>query len=462
MILKMAKYIFLLSFIILSGLGYSQGGNTCSQALSNPLSIGSTVMNTTCGQGNDFGINTPCTALTPINANDYVYAVTPTSNGMVTVNISANLLGGFTVNNMYSTTVVYQGCPGLSNCITSNFAILTGSFASSYSLAFEVIAGTTYFILVDGWRPQSGWADCYNFILSTTIQSNIVNTGCANSGFNNGLTGWNGSIGNAVYNTIGQPIPLYSPLSSVIGPPRIVINNTFTNTCLPFTVVSPLGGNFVRLGRDVSNREANRLTYTFIVTPGSTSFTYAFLPILEEPGHMSHEQPFFEAQLILPNNTILQCSRYIVAAAQGLTGYVNSTTCSNVIYRPWSLVNIDLTNYVGQTVTIRFTSGGCAQSGHWGYTYIDYQCSQSPLYTQPQNIQICPGDQVTLSAPPGYQSYQWLPLSVNTQNINFFPIIGNIITLNLTSSNGCVITRQYTISQLPCCTNSSNIQIHEN
>ena len=425
----MKTLIFLLLFPLL---GYCQGGNTCGQALSNPLIIGSTVMNTTCGQGNDFGVNNPCTALTPINANDYLYAITPTSNGMLTVNISANILGGFTVNNMYSIIVIYQGCPGLTNCITSNFAILSSTLVSSYSLAFEVIVGTTYFILVDGWRPQMNWADCYNFILSTSLTTAPLNNGCANVSFNNGLTGWYGSQGLSVANAVGQPIPLYSPINAVIGPPRVTVANTFTDPCLPFTVNSPLGGNFVRLGRNVINREANRISYRFTVTPGSTSFTYAFLPVLQDPVHVPHNQPFFEAVLILQNGTILPCSRYIVAASQGLSGYVNSTLCGNpvAIYRPWSLVNLDLSDYLGTTVTIQFTSGGCSQSAHWGYTYIDYQCTQSLVF-QP-NYEICQGECVTLIPPPNYMNYVWSsgPLVCPTTNTTY--------NLQATSPNGCI------------------------
>ena len=436
----------LLLLLLLPLFAYSQGGNTCSQALANPLPIGATVMNTTCGQGNDFSAPNLCNTLTPINANDYLYAITPTSSGMVTVNLTANVLGGFTTNTMYSVLTIYQGCPTLNSCITSNFAVLTSTLTFNYSVAFEVIAGTTYFILVDGWRPQMGWADCYNFTLSTSISVAPINNGCTNDGFSAALSGWFGSQGLALANAIGQPIPLYMPINSNITPPRVTVANSFTDACLPFTVTSPFGGNFVRLGRQVINREANRISYRFNVTPSSTSFTYAFLPVLQDPVHVPHNQPFFEAVVILQNGTVIPCSRYIVAASQGLSGYLTSTLCTNpsVIYRPWSTVNIDLSNWVGQTVTIQFTAGGCSQSAHWGYVYLDYRCEQSLIFDP--NYTVCIGQCVTLAQPQGYAQYIWQngsPIVCPTSNTTHW--------LNVISQNGCARTFNFNVqvSQIP-------------
>jgi hypothetical protein len=420
---------------------YAQGGNTCSQALANPLPIGSTVMNTTCGQGDDFSASNLCNTLTPINANDFLYAITPTNSGMVTVNLTANILGGFTTNTMYSVLVVYQSCPTLNSCITSNFTILTSTLTFTYSVAFEVLAGSTYFILVDGWRPQMGWANCYNYILSTTLSISPTNNGCTNDGFASGLSGWFGSQGLAFANTAGQPIPLYMPINANITPPRVTVANSFTDACLPFTVTSPFGGNFVRLGRQVINREANRISYRFTVTPQRTSFTYTFLPILKDPVHLPHNQPFFEAIVYLQNGVVIPCSRYIVAANQGLVGYLNSPLCTNptVIYRPWSTVNVDLSNWIGQTVTVQFTAGGCSQSAHWGYVYLDYRCEQSLIFNATYNI--CENNCITLSTPPNYINYVWL----NGGPI-VCPTVSTIYNLQTTSQNGCLRTFQIPVN----------------
>jgi hypothetical protein len=422
---------------------YSQGGNTCSQALANPLPIGAVITTNTCNQGNDFSTTSPCHSSNPINALDYLYVVNPTSNGMLTINLTNMLISGiFSGYVMYGSITVYQSCPSLGNCLTSNFVVLSGTvIPNSVSVSFEATAGISYFILIDGWRVNTLWADCYTYTISSSLTPIPTNNGCANTSFNNGLTGWYGSQGLAVNNTVGQQTPLYLPINGSIGPPRITVANSFTDLCLPFTVVSPLGGNFVKLGRNVINREANRISYRFTVTPGSTSFTYAFLPVLQDPVHVPHNQPFFEAVLILQNGTILPCSRYIVAASQGLSGYINSNLCGNpvAIYRPWSLVNLDLSDYLGTTVTIQFTSGGCSQSAHWGYTYIDYVCSQSQIFNP--NYSICEGECVTLIPPPNYMNYVWM-----NGGPTVCPTVNTIYNLQTTSQNGCLRTFQIPVN----------------
>jgi hypothetical protein len=254
------------------------------------------------------------------------------------------------------------------------------------------------------------------------------------------MSGWFGSQGLALANSIGQPIPLYMPINSNITPPRVTVANSFTDACLPFTVTSPFGGNFVRLGRQVINREANRISYRFNVTPASTSFTYAFLPVLQDPVHVPHNQPFFEAVVILQNGTVIPCSRYIVAASQGLSGYLTSTLCTNpsVIYRPWSTVNIDLSNLVGQTVTVQFTAGGCSQSAHWGYVYLDYRCEQSLIFDP--NYTVCIGQCVTLAQPQGYAQYIW-----QNGSATVCPTSNTTHWLNVISQNGCARTFTFPI-----------------
>jgi hypothetical protein len=125
----------------------------------------------------------------------------------------------------------------------------------------------------------------------------------------------------------------------------------------------------------------------------------------------------------------------------------NSVTCSGVVYKPWSSVNVDLTNYIGQSVTAEFTTGDCSQGAHYGYAYIDAECSPSVLQLLPDTI--CLGESVTLNAPPGYQSYQWLPGNQTTQSITVTPNNTTNYQLNLIAFNGCVSSIQVPITVIP-------------
>jgi hypothetical protein len=157
--------------------------------------------------------------------------------------------------------------------------------------------------------------------------------------------------------------------------------------------------------------------------------------VFEDPGHTSNEQPFFRALLRDQSGNIIPCSEFVVSAAGNLPGFFNSTTCTGVRYKPWSTVNVDLDNYIGQAVTAEFTTGDCAQGAHYGYAYIDAACSQSFLDAFPDTI--CVGESVTLTAPNGYQSYLWMPGNQTTQSITVSPSSSTTYQLSLVSFNGC-------------------------
>jgi hypothetical protein len=96
-----------------------------------------------------------------------------------------------------------------------------------------------------------------------------------------------------------------------------------------------------------------------------------------------------------------------------------------VLYKDWTPVSINLNEYIGKTIMLEFITMDCLQSGHAGYAYVDVYtaCNGAILGTT-----ICPGDNsITLTAPFGYQSYEWYSdlsfgtiLSTN-QTISFTP-----------------------------------------
>jgi hypothetical protein len=369
-----------------------------------------------------------------VNANDVFYAFTATSNSIITINLT-NIIGNGIQWGFYNLQV-HAGCPTATNCVTT-YAEYTYNIPPPIS--FEANAGQTYVIVLDGWNVNNfgTFSTCYAYTISITQSSIPINNGCTNDGFSAGLSGWYGSQGLVSVGAVGALIPNYFSNSSVIAPPRHTVQPNFTDPCVG-SIVSPLGGNLLRLGRDVINREGNQIKKKLTVTQNSTSFTYAFMPVLQDPNHLPREQPFFEAIVFAPNGTIIQCSRYIVAAAQGLAGYINSGSCNGVIYRPWSTVNVDLTDWIGQTVTIQFTSGGCSQSAHWGYVYLDYRCEQSLIFDP--NYIVCIGQCVTLAQPQGYAQYVWQngsPIVCPTSNTNHW--------LNVISQNGCARTFTFPI-----------------
>ncbi|MBK6983915.1 MAG: PKD domain-containing protein [Bacteroidetes bacterium] len=273
-------------------------------------------------------------------------------------------------------------------------------------------------------------------------QPNTPQQACTNIDFESGnLNGWTTSTGyNPLYNALG--------CCQNAGGAQLVTSGAGLDACGGFPVVSA-GCNFsVRLGNNGTGGIADRLEQTFSVTSANANFTYRYAVVFQDPGHATADQPKFEIEMLDSNGVQIPCTYYNVAAGQNIPGFVNSTNCANVVYKPWTNVSVDLTNYIGQDVTIRFTTQDCSLGGHYAYAYIDGSCSN---FNITQNNILCQGSTIQLAAPVGFATYNWtLP--------NGTPATGQLLTtgtpgfytLNLTTVTGCPgPTITYLLTEFP-------------
>ncbi|HEY4798867.1 MAG TPA: PKD domain-containing protein, partial [Bacteroidia bacterium] len=73
-------------------------------------------------------------------------------------------------------------------------------------------------------------------------------------------------------------------------------------------------------------------------------------------------------------------------------------------YKPWTLVGINLSAYIGQTLNVVITNADCDQGGHFAYSYWDFLCGSSSLTAG------CTGIQTSICGPvdPNIAyTYQW-------------------------------------------------------
>lgn len=231
-----------------------------------------------------------------------------------------------------------------------------------------------------------------------------IQQSCTNMDFESGnLNGWTATTGyNPQYNATG--------CCPFAGGAQLITNSNALDPCGGFPVVCP-GGNFsLKLGDNQVGGKADRIEQTFLVTASNAYFTYKYAVVLQDPGHNPADQPKFVIEMLDQNGNQIPCTYYSVTAGQGIPGFQNSISCPGVIFKPWSSVSADLTSYIGQNVTIRFTTYDCGLGGHYGYAYIDGDCLSFPQ-TQPDTI--CVGEVKTICAPSGFASYLWSGTGVN-------------------------------------------------
>jgi PKD repeat protein len=263
-----------------------------------------------------------------------------------------------------------------------------------------------------GTMPSSGVLTLNPFMTVAAGQPQVIN---------------NNQVQQAV-TPLGQDIPGGGP----IGNFDIIVNNQQLPTFPPGTT------NAVRLGNRQTGARAEGLRYTFTVGPQSQLFNYQFAVVFQDPGHSVQQQPRFDLAVYDAQNNIIPCTYYMVTAAGNIPGFI---TQSQIRWRQWTAVGLDLSAYNGQAVTIVARTGDCTLSGHYGYGYLWADCG--PLQI---NISYCQGDNsATLSAPDGFSSYKWFDQNLvqvgNTKDITIAnPQNGVTYTCEITSILGCVAT----------------------
>ena len=156
----------------------------------------------------------------------------------------------------------------------------------------------------------------------------------------------------------------------------------------------------VRLGNWSTGSQAERIVYTYDVdTNDSDLLLLKYAAVLEDPNHDASEQPRFTFRITdQMGNTVSPCyaADFIANANLGWnSGY------SQVLWKDWTTVGVDLTSMHGQTIRIELTSYDCDQGGHYGYAYFVLDLSHKALRSN-----SCSGVENTFYAPAGF-NYSW-------------------------------------------------------
>lgn len=313
---------------------------------------------------------------------------------------------------------------------------------------------------------------------------------CPNAGFEQyTFANWTGGYGTVASGAVGAAFPIYNQTAPTImngagtnaGLTNVtnyhtVMTTPATNNIYPNCVgwdsiacrviggqtlseipfVNPSGGPAsVRLNSPANfgSYRAAKLNYVMALNPNNKNFSVSYALVLENGGHQPYEQPYFSVRVTDQNGALVPgCSQYTITCSPNVTNpaspqydplWQQSSITFDALYRPWQTFAFDFSNYPAITsVNVEFYVGGCSQGGHWGYAYVDAQCSQGGAVAS-----FCAGSNVSvLTAPGGYSTYQWTgpagPVTVanggNTSTATITPVTaGQVFTCAVTAPNGC-------------------------
>ena len=158
----------------------------------------------------------------------------------------------------------------------------------------------------------------------------------------------------------------------------------------------------VRLGNWSTGSQAERIVYTYAVdTNDSDLLLLKYAAVLEDPNHDAIEQPRFTFRITdQMGNTVSPCYAADFIANANL-GWNEVPSYTQLLWKDWTTVGVDLTSMHGQTIQIELTSYDCDQGGHYGYAYFVLDLSHKALRSN-----SCSGVENTFYAPQGF-NYSW-------------------------------------------------------
>jgi gliding motility-associated-like protein len=468
---KILLYFLVLFTFFSSSKSFAQGGNTCAAAVTNAITLPYNAAGSICGTTTDDydNVGASCLGANSINTTgpDRVYYFCATTTGKVNVTLSNFTYYCFDPADVapFPSLTVWQGCPNAGTCVAGTASQGSPAIATTPECAveFQVTSGQCYYIMVDNY---SGYCPCFDYNMSATyVTVPPTQPGCTNMGFDSGnFSGWTGTYGYTIVDgPTGAATPTYTPAHYTTASPMHAITTGGVDPIGGFPQVFPGGSNSMRLGDGTTPGYGGAtLQQTFSVTASNAMLTYSYAVVIQDANsgasaHTALQQPFFKIEVFDCAGNPIICGQYLVVGGPGIPGFILAPGYTDVYYKPWTPVSIDLTPYIGSCATIKFTVGDCSLGGHFAYAYIDAVCAPMAI-TGNQNI--CPGTSTTLSAPPGEAAYSWSPGGQTTPSITVSPAVNTSYSCTVTSVSGpsCTTLLTYSVSLYPAVTATSTNQ----
>jgi len=196
-----------------------------------------------------------------------------------------------------------------------------------------------------------------------------------------------------------------------------------------------------RIGNDSANFQADAIIYEMTVDSNNDLLLLHFAVVFYDPGHPQSKQPYFELRIQDTNGNLLNvdCNSYAVACAEDIPGFQYCDT--NIRWRDWTTVGVNLSPLIGQTIYIVIATADCGAGAHFGYGYAVGECRPMKI-----DIHYCESAlEASLVAPEGFVSYKWynqigVIVGIERELVLQNPPDGETYTVTMTSAIGCTST----------------------
>lgn len=264
-------------------------------------------------------------------------------------------------------------------------------------------------------KKNSPFFLCLLFILTAAFAKAQIGT---NIDFGTGtISGWNYDEGINANSVTMTTVSGFSTSTAY----SVLATGSAEALSLPITMTSPLGGDFVRVGRPTAGGYVGRLSQAITVPSGTTSLNVAYAIVLENAAHACTDNPYFYIALKDASGNVIPGTSVNTSNSSACSSYDPSlSTSGSYSYKNWTTMSYNLASYAGTSVTLEVYGSGCVQGSHIGYCYFDAQsCSSSststmvvngvnyPLNSAQNYLSICGSNTATVTAPAGATSYSW-------------------------------------------------------
>lgn len=270
----------------------------------------------------------------------------------------------------------------------------------------------------------------------------------------------------------GTPLMLRQEVVSTPAGPH-----TVSDVTTPAITLSEEGYYCIRVNNRGANHQKDGVYYTFTVTNANKYFKFKYAMVLEDGGHPANQQPFVTMFMNVlytggcgptwiphvpsPPSSFPPCgSFYLKYLDWNLFMQTYQSKVANPsdpffkpaggswMYKNWQCVQYDLSNYVGQTVSLCVLAAGCAQTAHSGYMYLDGLCKPNVATSSftLSNTTFCSNSNIIMNgaASDGEDRYF---IEIAESNSSGVLIPGGDIkswwTLGVQVPNGINITNEY-------------------